>query len=147
MEASFFYSLKNKNMVIARHRADLFKNVYREFSSNCLWVDLGRDYRESKYFKEAVLYLVFNLCELNSTNMLGNIIHEFLKTSFFKEPEHRRGVYKQIRYVVLPVLWKDHKAIERKKQRKLTFLANELTPAGALKGISYVQSSNRTFVT
>ena len=79
-------------MVIARHRADLFQNVYKEFSNNCLWVDLGRDYRESKYFKEAVLYLVFNLCELNPTNMLGNIIHEFLKTTFFKKPEYRRGV-------------------------------------------------------
>ena len=117
-------------MVIARHRSDLFKNVYKEFSNNCLWVDLGRDYRESKYFKEAVLYLIFNLCELNSTNMLGNIIYEFLKTSFFKEPEHRRGIYKQIRYRVLPVLWRDHRAIERKKQRKLTFLANELDNTG-----------------
>ena len=95
-----------------------------------MWVDLGRDYRESKYFKEAVLYLIFNLCELNPTNMLGNIIHEFLKTSFFEKPEYRRGVYKQIRYEILPVLWKDHKAIERKKQRKLTFLANELDNVG-----------------
>ena len=109
---------------------DLFKNVYREFSNNCLLVDLGRDYRESKHFKESVLYLIFNLCESNPTNMLGNIIHGFLKTSFFKEPEHRRGVYKQIRYVVLPVLWKDHKAIERNKQRKLTFLADELSNTG-----------------
>ena len=117
-------------MVIARHRADLFKNVYKEFSNNCLWVGLGRDYRESKYFKEAVLYLIFNLCKLNSTNMLGNIIHEFLKTSFFKEPEHRRGIYKQIRYKILPVLWRDHRAIERKRQKKLTFLANELGNTG-----------------
>ena len=126
----FFYSLKNKKMVIPRCRAVLFKNVYREFSNNCLWVDLGRDYRESKHFKAAVLYLIFNLCELNPKNMLGNIIHGFLKTSFFKKPEHRRGVYKQIRHVVLPVLWKDHKAIERKKQKKLTFLANELDNTG-----------------
>ena len=117
-------------MVISRHRADLFKNVYKEFSNNCLWVDLGRDYRESKYFKEAVLYLIFNLCELNPTNMLGNIIHEFLKTSFFEKPEHRRGVYKEIRYKLLPVFWVDHCAIERKKQKKLTFLANELDNTG-----------------
>ena len=39
-------------------------------------------------------------------------------------------MYKQIRYIILPVLWKDHKAIERKKQRKLTFLANELDCVG-----------------
>ena len=74
-------------MVIARHRADLFGNVYKEFSNNCLWINLGRDYRESKYFKEAVLYLIFNLCELNSTNNLGNIIHKFLKTFFLKNQD------------------------------------------------------------
>ena len=91
-----------------------------------MWIDLGRNYRESKYFKETVLYLIFNICELNPTNKLGNIIHEFLKTPFFEKPEHRRGVYKQIRYILLPILWKDHRAIERKKQRKLTFLAKEL---------------------
>ena len=47
-----------------------------------------------------------------------------------EKPEHRRGVYKEIRYRLLPVLWRDHRAIERKKQRKLTFLANELGNAG-----------------
>ena len=119
-------------MVIARHRAYLFQNVYREFNNNCLWIDLGRDYRESKYFKEAVLYLVFNLCELNPTNMLGNIIHEFLKTSFSEKPEYRKGIYKDIRYKILPALWKDHKAIGRKSQKKLTFLANELDNTGRL---------------
>ena len=29
----------------------------------------------------------------------------------------RVGVYKQIRYVLLPALWKDNMAIERKKQK------------------------------
>ena len=119
-------------MVITRYHADVFQNVYKEFSNNCLWVDLGRDYRESKYFKEAVLYLIFNLCELNPTNMLGNIIHEFLKT-FFEKPEYRKGIYKDIRYKILPVLWVDHRAIERKKQKKqkkLTFLANKLDNTG-----------------
>ena len=81
-------------MIIARHRADLFQKVYREFSCNCLLDYINNDYRKSKYFKEAVLYLIFNLCELNPTNMLGNIIHEFLKTPFFKEPEYRKGIYK-----------------------------------------------------
>ena len=58
------------------------------------------------------------------------MVHKILKSFIFKEPEHRRGIYKQIRYRLLPVLWKDHKAIERKKQRKLTFLANELGNEG-----------------
>ena len=58
------------------------------------------------------------------------MIHEFLKLPFFEKPEYRKGVYKQIRYQILPVLWKNHKAIERKKQKKLTFLDNELHNAG-----------------
>ena len=41
-------------------------------------------------------------------------------------------MYKQIRYEILPIPWKNHKAIERKKQRKLTFLANELGNVGRL---------------
>ena len=129
-KTNFFIPKKNKKMLVARHRADLFQNVYREFSNNCLWVDLGRGYRESIYFKEAVFYLIFSLCELNPTNKVGCVVHEFLKLPFFEKPGHRRGVYKQIRYVVLPVLWKDHRAIERKKQEKLTFLANELSNTG-----------------
>ena len=35
-------------------------------------------------------------------------------------------MYKQIRYQILPALWKDHTAIERKKQNKLNFLAEVL---------------------
>ena len=92
--------------MICRHRANLFRDVYREFSNNCLWVNIDNSYRESKYFKEAVLYLVFNMWELNPTNKVGNVIHKFLKTVFFEKPEHRRGIYRQIRYEILPVLWK-----------------------------------------
>ena len=40
------------------------------------------------------------------------------------------GVYKTIKYVVLPVLWRNHKTVERRKQVKLTFLADELEKAG-----------------
>ena len=75
---------------------------------------------------------MFNIAELNPTNKVGHVIHEFLKTHFFEKQEYRRGVYRQIRYEILPVLSKDHKAIERKKQRKLTFLANELHRDGRI---------------
>lgn len=34
------------------------------------------------------------------------------------------------RYVLLPALWKDHIAIEQKKQRKLNFLSDELDKVG-----------------
>ena len=111
--------------MVCRYRTKLFRDVYREFSNNCLLIDIGRSYRESKYFKEAVLHLVYNMCELNPTNKIGNVIHKFLKTAFFEKPEHRQGVYKDIRYKILPILWKDHRAIERKKQRKRTFLGND----------------------
>ena len=119
-------------MVIARHRADLFEDVYREFQNNLLWNYIDGSYRVSKYFKEKVLYFVFNVVELNPTDKAGNIIHEFLRMFFFENPEYRCGIYRQIRYEILPVLWKNYKAIEPKKQRKLTFLANELHKVGRI---------------
>ena len=112
--------------MICKHRSDLFNDVYREFYNNLLYIYIDGRYIETKYFKEAVQRLVLNICELNPTNKVGCMIHEFLKLSFFEKPEYRKGVYKQIRYQILPVLWKNHKAIERKKQEKLTFLANEM---------------------
>ena len=114
----------------ANHSKDLFQKVFREFECNCLEVRRGRDYRESTNFQEAVLYLIFNLCELNPTNRVGKISHEFLKLSFFEEPDQRRGIYKPIKHTLLPVLRKDHKMIERKKKKKSSFLANELSKAG-----------------
>ena len=116
--------------MICKHPADLFQNVYREFYNNLLYTHINRRYIETKYFKEAVQRLVFNICELNPTNKVGPMIHEFLKLTFFEKPEYRKGVYIQIKYQVLPVLWKNHKEIERKKQKKLTLLANELHSAG-----------------
>ena len=71
-------------MVLARHRADLLENAYREFKNNLLWIQIDGYYMEQKHFQEAVLYLIFNICKLNPTNMVGNIIHEFLKTFFLK---------------------------------------------------------------
>ena len=104
--------------MICKHRSDLFKNVYKEFYNNLLYIYIDGRYIETKYFKEAVQRLVFNICELNPTNKVGCMIHEFLKLPFFEKSEYRKGVYKQIRYQILPVLWKNHKEIERKKNRK-----------------------------
>ena len=114
----------------ANYSKDLFQKVFRGFEYNCLEVRRGRDYREFKYFQEAVLYFIFNLCELNPTNRVGKIFHHFLKLSFFEEPDQRRGIYKPIRHMILPVLWKNHRAVERKKQKKLSLLANGLSKAG-----------------
>ena len=119
-------------MVLARHREDLLGKVRREFWGDCLWIQIDVHYREQKHFQEAILYLVFNIVELNPTNNVGSMIHDLLKSFFFEKPEHRRGVYKQIRYEILPILWKNHWAMERKKQRKLTFRANELHMDGRI---------------
>ena len=116
--------------MIYKHRSDLFNDVYKEFYNNLLYIYIDGRYIETKYFKEAVQRLVFNICELNPTNKVGCVVHEFLKLSFFEKPEYRKGVYKQIRYQILPALWKNHKEIERKKQEKLSFLANEMDKAG-----------------
>ena len=108
----------------------MYEDTYREFNNNLLWFNIDGRYREQRHFVEAMLNFVFNIVELNPSDKVGGIIHQLLKSYFFEKPEYRRGVYKKIRYIILPVLWKDHRAIERKKQRKLTFLANELDTAG-----------------
>ena len=105
---------------------DLFEDVYREFLNNRLYIIFRGQYNESKYFKKAVQRLIYNICILNSTNDVGHIVHEFLKSRLFGKPEYKKGVYKEIKYKILPVLWKNRKAIERKKQKKLTFLSREL---------------------
>ena len=109
---------------------DLFEDVYREFLNNRLYIIFRGQYNESKYFKKAVQRLIYNICILNSTNDVGHIVHEFLKSRLFGKPEYKKGVYKEIKYKILPVLWKNRKAIERKKQKKLTFLSRELYNAG-----------------
>ena len=116
-------------MILARHCVDLFEDVYKEFINN-LWIYIDGSYRESKYFKKAILFFVFNIAELNPTNKVGSIIHELLKSFLFEKKEYCRGVYKQIRHEILLVLWKNHQMIERKKQRKLTCLANDLHNVG-----------------
>ena len=112
------------------HNADLMYEAFREYYISTLLEYTFGYYRESKNFKKAVIQLVINICELTPTNEAGNIIHGFLKKPFFRKPVYRQGVYKQIRYEILPVLWTNHRAVERKKQKKLTFLANELEKAG-----------------
>ena len=117
-------------MSVLIHNIKLYKKVRREFFNNCLWYHIDGYYREQKDFQEALLFYIFNLCELNPTDKVASMINHILKSFIFEKPEHRRGVCKQILYEILPVLWKDHKAIEHKKQRKLTFLANELDNVG-----------------
>ena len=124
----------------------MFTEADRELNKNLLWIDIDGRYTETKYFKEAILYLVFNMCELNPTNKVGNVIHEFLKTYFFKRQDYRRGVYKQIGYENLPILWKDRRAIERKKQCKLTFLANDLHNVGRVVEVHIIRTIVKPYI-
>ena len=108
-------------------RTELFRDAFWEFSRNLLWVEIGVSYRESNEYRRAVLTLVREICKLYPTSKAGNIIHDFLKNCvIFEKPECRKGVYKDIRYKILPVLWKDHRAIERKKQKKISVFSERI---------------------
>ena len=87
-----------------RHNVDLFEKVCREFRSNCLWVHIDGRYREQRDFQEAILFYIFNIVEIDPTNKVASMLHTILKWDFFEKPEHRRGIYKQLRYEILPVL-------------------------------------------
>ena len=109
-------------MSVLLHSIELYRKVRREFFNKCLWFQITGHYREQKGFQEEILFYIFNLCQINKTDKVASMVHKILKSFFFEKPEHRRGVYKQIRYGILPILWKNHRAIERKKQSKLTCL-------------------------
>ena len=67
-------------------------------------------YRETKKFKKLFKNAIYEVVQNNEDP--APIIHQCLK-DIFLQPFTRVGVYKQIRYIILPVLWKNHKAIER----------------------------------
>ena len=58
---------------------------------------------------------ILNVLKHNTTKDAAPIIHQTLKDICVMKFT-RTGFYKQIRYVLLPALWKDHMAIEQKKQ-------------------------------
>ena len=63
---------------------------------------------------------------MNPTDVLGNSVQEFLNvTCFFRIKG--QYVYKLIRYKILPVLKKNHKNIDKDKQKKITVFSK---PAG-----------------
>ena len=116
-------------MTTFRRTETLYEKVCREFRNNCLWYQVTGRYFEQKAFQEALLFYIFNLCELNPTDKVAHVVSGITKSFLFRKSDQRLGVYKPIRYTLLPVLWRNHRAIERKKQKKLTFLANELSNA------------------
>lgn len=110
------------NEIRQRLNYELFKMLLRYHH-----VD-GR-YCETEEFRRLFKVATYEISKNNTDKDVALIIHQCLKYIFL-EPFTRVGVYKHLRYVVLPVLWKDHVAIERRKQRKLSFLAEVLDEAG-----------------
>ena len=54
-------------MFTFNHNEILYEKVIREFRCNCLWYQVTDRYFEQKAFQEALLFYIFNLCELNPT--------------------------------------------------------------------------------
>ena len=100
-------------MSVLRHNRVLYDKVRREFTNNCLCYQITGRYFEQKAFQGALLSYIFNICELNPTHKVASMVHVILRSFLFEKPDQRLGVYKPIRYIILPVLWKDHRAIER----------------------------------
>ena len=84
-------------------------------------------HRESDKFYDLIIKLVTRIIKNNPTDVLGKSVNNFLKTSmFFRYKMHRQGAYRVIHKIVLPLLNRDHKKVEKDKQKKLLFLANKL---------------------
>ena len=113
--------------MIFKCRVDLLKEINKYYYfNNYLSASIHSCYKETRMFKKAVLRLVINICESNPTYKAGYIIHQVLENLFIDDWLERAGVYKTIKYVILPVLLKNHKTMKRQKQLRLTFLADEL---------------------
>ena len=113
---------------------ELYDDVWEEFF-NC--IEYMSRYRgifgagETRDFQMAIVNVIVNICKLNpSSNKAVSMIRQLFKSFYFMGPFNYYGIISVIQRKVLPLLWKDYRAIERKKQRKLTFLANELSNAG-----------------
>ena len=100
-------------------------------------------YRETKKFKELFKNAIYEILQNNEN--AAPIIHQCLKDIFLK-PFTRVGIYKQIRCEILLVLWKNHRMIERKKQRKLTYLANELYNDGRIVEAHIVRTIVKPYI-
>ena len=71
-------------MSVLKHNKVLYEKVRREFFNNCLWHQIDGQYIERKEFYEAILFYIFNLCELNPTDKVANMIHQVLNRSFLE---------------------------------------------------------------
>ena len=111
---------KIKNRTVERLAFEFYMMLSRYHSID------GR-YRETRGFRKLFKIAIYEILQNNED--AAPIIHQCLK-DIFLEPFTRVGIYKQIGYILLPALWKDHRAIERKKQNKLNFLIEVLDEAG-----------------
>ena len=73
-------------MSVLVHNIKLYKRVRREFWNNCLWYQIDGYYREQKGFQEALLFYIFNICEINPADKVASMVHHILKFFFSKNP-------------------------------------------------------------
>ena len=90
--------------------------AYELFKMLSRYHNIDGRYHETREFKRFFKVAIYEVLKNNVTKDAAPIIHQALK-DIFVESFTRVGVYKQIRYVLLPALWKDNMAIERKKQK------------------------------
>ena len=127
---------KIKNRAVERLAFEFYMMLSRYHNND------GR-YRETKKFKKLFKIAIYEILKNNEN--AAPIIHQCLK-DIFLEPFTRVGIYKQIRYILLPALWKDHRTIEPKKQRKLTFLANKLHNDGRIYEAHIVRTVIKPYI-
>ena len=72
-------------MSVLKHNKVLYQKVRMEFFNNCLWYQIDGHYREQKYFQEALLFYIFNLCELNPTDKVRKYDPPNIKVVHFRK--------------------------------------------------------------
>ena len=63
--------------MLCNYRGDLFEKILDEYVVGVSMIPYFKYHRETNGFNEAVLDFVFSICELNPTDQIGPIIHEF----------------------------------------------------------------------
>ena len=66
---------------------NIYSKADTEFINNLyLEAHIG-SYCETKDFQRIIIYLVFNICELISPDVIGSMVHDFSKSFFFQKIE------------------------------------------------------------
>ena len=103
--------------------------AYELFKMLSRYHNIDSRYHETREFKRLFKVAIYEVLKNNVTKDVAPIIPQALKDTFL-ELFTRVGVHKQIRYALLPALWKDNMAIERKNKKKSNFFAEVFDEEG-----------------